>query len=235
MVLTGAIVHLWRSLRLQVVAECIQAAEQLDVLRGLGSESGQGYFFSRTLPAADLEAYLARHLASPGPCRGSLGSRHALAPMFGVSASNCLVKAPAGKDPLDSSVAGRSPRTGVASRLLCVVSRGVTRAVPASLRRAQNSASRSMCHHCDLGWRRALCSVRLLGRRTARQIRRRGWALRRGQGRNLCAEHRRLVRSATMRAGPAAEAPSAAAMTRRWAVAQGHTRQEKPPPQRAGQ
>jgi diguanylate cyclase (GGDEF)-like protein len=61
-VLTEAIVGLSRTLRLQVVAEGIEAPAQLEVLRRLGCQFGQGYFFSRPLAVADLEAYLAREL-----------------------------------------------------------------------------------------------------------------------------------------------------------------------------
>jgi EAL domain-containing protein (putative c-di-GMP-specific phosphodiesterase class I) len=41
-----------------VVAEGIETAEQLDTVRGLGIEEGQGYLLARPMPAADMEAFL---------------------------------------------------------------------------------------------------------------------------------------------------------------------------------
>jgi diguanylate cyclase (GGDEF)-like protein/PAS domain S-box-containing protein len=54
-----AIVSLAHSLRLGVVGEGVERAAQGDILRDLGCEFGQGYFYSRPLGRADAEAYLA--------------------------------------------------------------------------------------------------------------------------------------------------------------------------------
>ncbi|MDP1897475.1 MAG: EAL domain-containing protein, partial [Sulfurimicrobium sp.] len=46
------------SLNIQVVAEGVETAEQLAFLRAHECEEMQGYFFSRPLPAKELEALL---------------------------------------------------------------------------------------------------------------------------------------------------------------------------------
>jgi diguanylate cyclase (GGDEF)-like protein len=54
------IVSLAEKLCLEVIAEGIEAPEQLELLRGLGCSMGQGYFLGRPMPADQLEARLAR-------------------------------------------------------------------------------------------------------------------------------------------------------------------------------
>ena len=49
-----AIINLAHSLGLNVVAEGIETADQLEVLKSLGCEYGQGYFFARPLDSADV-------------------------------------------------------------------------------------------------------------------------------------------------------------------------------------
>lgn len=53
------IVALGQNLRLTVVAEGIENAGQEALLKSLACDQGQGYFFSRPVPAAELEAWLA--------------------------------------------------------------------------------------------------------------------------------------------------------------------------------
>ena len=56
------IITLARNLGMQVVAEGVETARQGDLLRGLGCEYAQGYFFSRPLDAAAAARWLAeRH------------------------------------------------------------------------------------------------------------------------------------------------------------------------------
>jgi EAL domain-containing protein (putative c-di-GMP-specific phosphodiesterase class I) len=65
-----AIIALAHSLRLRVVAEGVEHAEQLEFLRSLGNDEYQGYFHSKPLPAAEFERYLGtagRHAGEPGP------------------------------------------------------------------------------------------------------------------------------------------------------------------------
>ena len=54
------IIALARGLDLRVIAEGIETEEQCALLRDLGCHSGQGYFFSRPLPANELNTYLIR-------------------------------------------------------------------------------------------------------------------------------------------------------------------------------
>lgn len=57
-VIVAAIIALGRSLKLQVVAEGIETQPQLAFLQSLQCAEGQGYFFSRALPAAAFETLL---------------------------------------------------------------------------------------------------------------------------------------------------------------------------------
>jgi diguanylate cyclase (GGDEF)-like protein len=56
--LARAIIDLGSSLGLQIVAEGIEGADQLVQLRRLGCPLGQGFLFSRPMPAADAETHL---------------------------------------------------------------------------------------------------------------------------------------------------------------------------------
>jgi EAL domain-containing protein (putative c-di-GMP-specific phosphodiesterase class I) len=53
-----SIVTLASDLGMQVVAEGIETAEQLQILRGLVCDYGQGYYFSRPLPGPQAEAFV---------------------------------------------------------------------------------------------------------------------------------------------------------------------------------
>ena len=55
------VVELARILQLRTTAEGIETQQQLDLLRELGCDVGQGYFFARPLHPEDVPAYLARH------------------------------------------------------------------------------------------------------------------------------------------------------------------------------
>jgi diguanylate cyclase (GGDEF)-like protein/PAS domain S-box-containing protein len=60
-----AVIALARSLRLDVVAEGIETAEQLQTLHGLGCARGQGFLFGRPAPSATLAAILVTRLPLP--------------------------------------------------------------------------------------------------------------------------------------------------------------------------
>ena len=60
-----AIVSLAKTLNLRITSEGIETSEQLEQLRALGSDQGQGYYFDRPLPADQLSARLAAHAAAP--------------------------------------------------------------------------------------------------------------------------------------------------------------------------
>jgi diguanylate cyclase (GGDEF)-like protein/PAS domain S-box-containing protein len=56
-----AVISLAKSMKMGLVAEGVELAEQLDFLTGLDCESYQGYFFSKPLPAAALTELLQNH------------------------------------------------------------------------------------------------------------------------------------------------------------------------------
>ncbi|WP_159015512.1 EAL domain-containing protein [Cognatiluteimonas profundi] len=53
--ITLTIIDLAHRLNLQVIAECVETAEQLDFLRAHGCDQAQGYFLARPMPADELE------------------------------------------------------------------------------------------------------------------------------------------------------------------------------------
>lgn len=57
-VLVGAVIDMARALRLRVVAEGIETREQMEFLARLGCDEGQGYFFSRAIPADEFRSVL---------------------------------------------------------------------------------------------------------------------------------------------------------------------------------
>jgi EAL domain-containing protein (putative c-di-GMP-specific phosphodiesterase class I) len=57
--LVAAVVGMGRALKLCVVAEGIETAEQAEELREMGCDLGQGYLFSRPVPGEELEALVA--------------------------------------------------------------------------------------------------------------------------------------------------------------------------------
>ncbi|AXR07390.1 EAL domain-containing protein [Salinimonas sediminis] len=54
--IVDAIIHLARSMHLELVAEGIETKAQLDALRDLGCQEGQGYYYSKPLPVAEFES-----------------------------------------------------------------------------------------------------------------------------------------------------------------------------------
>jgi EAL domain-containing protein (putative c-di-GMP-specific phosphodiesterase class I) len=56
--LVRALVSLAHSLDLTVIAEGVETASQLDMLRRYGCDIGQGYLFGKPMPAADLDLLL---------------------------------------------------------------------------------------------------------------------------------------------------------------------------------
>jgi EAL domain-containing protein (putative c-di-GMP-specific phosphodiesterase class I) len=61
-VIVGAIVNLGRSLHLELVAEGIETEELLQRLIKMGCQTGQGYFFSRPMPASEVADWMAKQL-----------------------------------------------------------------------------------------------------------------------------------------------------------------------------
>ena len=56
--IASTILSMGRSLRLKVLAEGVETAEQYEILRGMGCEMVQGYYFSRPLPPEQFVAFL---------------------------------------------------------------------------------------------------------------------------------------------------------------------------------
>lgn len=55
---TTATAQVAHTVNLTVVVEGTETREQLDFLLDKGCETGQGYYFSRSIPAADAEVLL---------------------------------------------------------------------------------------------------------------------------------------------------------------------------------
>ncbi|MEO7837545.1 MAG: EAL domain-containing protein, partial [Acidimicrobiales bacterium] len=56
--LASSIVRIGQALGLELVGEGIEECDQLDALRALGCEMGQGYFFAKPMPAEQLAAFV---------------------------------------------------------------------------------------------------------------------------------------------------------------------------------
>jgi EAL domain-containing protein (putative c-di-GMP-specific phosphodiesterase class I) len=63
--IVGASIAMAHSLRLDVVAEGVETAQQLDFLREHGCEQCQGFLFARPMPAEELAAFVQTNAAIP--------------------------------------------------------------------------------------------------------------------------------------------------------------------------
>ncbi|HEY8314296.1 MAG TPA: EAL domain-containing protein [Candidatus Baltobacteraceae bacterium] len=72
--ITASIVRLGRSAGLHVVAEGVETAEQLAVVRALGCSVVQGYYLARPMPAHEFAAFVGRSRAAASPANHDLPS-----------------------------------------------------------------------------------------------------------------------------------------------------------------
>ena len=63
----GAMLELGKSMSFDLVMEGIETSRQLTLLKLMGSELAQGYYFSRPMPAAEVPAFLERQNSSYAP------------------------------------------------------------------------------------------------------------------------------------------------------------------------
>jgi diguanylate cyclase (GGDEF)-like protein/PAS domain S-box-containing protein len=63
--IVASIIALAHNLKLAVIAEGVETAEQLDYLRSRGCDEMQGYYFSKALPAYEFEMLLRGHACLP--------------------------------------------------------------------------------------------------------------------------------------------------------------------------
>ena len=68
--IVDAIINMADSLALGVIAEGVETAEQLEILQSLGAKMGQGYLWSRALPASGLAIVAAGRAPARGDRRG---------------------------------------------------------------------------------------------------------------------------------------------------------------------
>ena len=61
-----AIIEMAHSLGLKTVAEGVETAEMLSILRRFGCDKAQGYYFARPMPAGEFSVYLSQHFPN-GP------------------------------------------------------------------------------------------------------------------------------------------------------------------------
>lgn len=101
--IVSSTIGLAHSLGLQVVAEGAESAEQVSLLRDLGCDNVQGYYFHPPLPASEIEPLLAsgaRHVLPEGITTGTSGSGPALAPDHVLQRSDgCRFTTPASVEP----------------------------------------------------------------------------------------------------------------------------------------
>ena len=62
--IVDAIVNMARSLNLDIIAEGVETREQLEILHTLGADMGQGYLWSRPMPAADIVGWVGESMSA---------------------------------------------------------------------------------------------------------------------------------------------------------------------------
>ena len=85
--LVSAILGMGQTLGLRVIVDGVETAAQAELLRGLGCRLGQGWLFSRPLPADGIPALLQDRAPLPGTGEDQMMSLGAAVEALGVSAS----------------------------------------------------------------------------------------------------------------------------------------------------
>jgi diguanylate cyclase (GGDEF)-like protein/PAS domain S-box-containing protein len=116
--LASTIIELGRMLELTTVAEGIEDAQQLDLLRSLGCSMGQGYLFAKPLPADELRAFVAETPAYPLPELPEPAPGTATAPLLGRDVAPALLDAAADCLALIDGEANLQYASAAAQRLL---------------------------------------------------------------------------------------------------------------------
>jgi diguanylate cyclase (GGDEF)-like protein len=83
--LPDAIIALCQAFRIQTVAEGIELRRQLTHLQAVGCHAGQGFYFSRPLPAEALQRLLPKRSGAPGAQPSSVSSKPDNVPMKTVA------------------------------------------------------------------------------------------------------------------------------------------------------
>lgn len=75
-IIVRSVIDLARGLGISTVAEGIETEDQLEALRAMGCDAGQGYLFSRPVPASEVQGAIlgAEHLSVDQDTRSILGS-----------------------------------------------------------------------------------------------------------------------------------------------------------------
>jgi EAL domain-containing protein (putative c-di-GMP-specific phosphodiesterase class I) len=60
-ILVKTIIAMGENMKMSILAEGIETKEQLDFLKSLGCQFGQGYYFSKPLPADQCYEFLQNH------------------------------------------------------------------------------------------------------------------------------------------------------------------------------
>ena len=96
--IVGATISLGKLLGLSVIAEGIEDRATADLLRSMGCEEGQGYYFGRPMPAAEFEEV---------PVEGrSSGVRHVCDATGRYCGLTCFSNAPISVEPFNSAALG---------------------------------------------------------------------------------------------------------------------------------
>jgi len=64
-IIAKTIIDLARNMEIKVIAEGTETAEQVELLKQLGCDYAQGYYFAKPLPAGEMQALLEAHRARP--------------------------------------------------------------------------------------------------------------------------------------------------------------------------